>query len=130
MLRALPLRCVLTAHAHDLLVDLLRTSQTLPDEPLVVQVSESDLTVSIKVAPSDSVEGRSAVQFPGMWLSASEQLIWGALGDGPLIGKKIAGRLNWEYTTRLRYLLSNLEERGVLVHDETTGYARATLQDT
>lgn len=97
-------------------------------DAIEVQVDRGDVAVRIQVAPSNDGEGGDGVlRYPGTWLSSTEQLIWNALAERALLGKQIAAKLGWEYSTKLKFLLSNLEDRGVLLHDETSGYSRAEL---
>lgn len=66
---------------------------------------------------------------PGRWLSELEANIWRAIKPGEwLTGKQVAVRLGRDYDRdpKLKHLLANLEDRGVLLHEDGQGYARAT----
>ena len=115
--------CVVNAHAWQ----ILRELQKPIEERIVTQVALARLSVRVEVALHDLDDIAPPPQYPGAWLSSTEQLIWRALDRRPLLGKQIAAAMGMEYGTRLKVLLSNLEERGVLTHDEATGYARAPL---
>lgn len=118
------LRHRLAAHAHQLLASLRGPVV----EDVSVRVVEGDVVVTVEVAPADPAATLYPTRYPGHWLSATEQLIWRVLEAGPLLGKQIASAMGWDYSTRLKVLLANLEERGVLTHDEVEGYARASSQ--
>lgn len=122
-LRPISNECVVNAHAWQ----ILREIQRPVDETIAAQVALVDLLVRIEVATNDVESIPPPAKYPGTWLSATEQLIWRALERKPMLGKQIAAATGIDYGTRLKVILSNLEERGVLIHDETTGYARAPL---
>ena len=64
---------------------------------------------------------------PGKWLSALELIVWRALDGKVLSGKALAAQCGEEYGPKIKYLLLNLEERGVITHDPGQGYSRAGL---
>lgn len=119
------LHCLLYKHAYS----IAAVVKTTPPENTAARVVEGDLVVSIQVVPVN-LEPAASARLPGSWLSSQEQLIWNALNGEPLLGKQIAAKLGWDYSTKLRYLLSNLEDRGVLHHDEVAGYSRAPTEAT
>lgn len=94
-----------------------------PAEPVKAEYVETDLIVRIEVVPASV--GGEVTATPGKWLSTPEQSIWAVLENGPLLGKQIASKLGWAYDQRIKQFLSNLEDRGVLTHDDGIGYARA-----
>jgi len=114
------LRCLITSVAWGLLAKL---KAPVPGE-VGVRVDRGDLAVTITVHPPGAPEAADRV--PGRMLSSTEQLVWQAIQPGEwLVGKEIAGRIGRDYDVRLRYLLLNLEDRGVLAHEDGKGYARA-----
>jgi len=98
------------------------------EAPLVVPAADEDHRVIITIKPACLSPDAPSERLPGRWLSDAEQLVWKCLGpDEWLVGKEIAARCGREHDTKLRYLLMNLEDRGVLLHEDGRGYARAGM---
>lgn len=99
------------------------TGKRLP--PLAVEVDDGVHRVTITVDRVDSAGGQ-AQRFPGNFFSPRELLVWQALANGPLTGEGICAAIpGWRYDTPVKYLLSNLEERGVIRREDRRGYERA-----
>jgi hypothetical protein len=105
---------------------ILGTVQRPPDEPVSVEVAEDGVRVSIRLhrCQDDPAPGRARI--PGRHLSSAEALIWECLGADSLQGKQVAVRIGMEYGPRVKVLLANLVDRGVLNHEDGDGYSRAT----
>jgi hypothetical protein len=118
------LRHRLIAHAHDILSLLKRARR----KPLCVTArnAANRVTVRVEAAPADA---GAAVCYPGRHLSSVELLVWNALADGAKYSKEIAHAIGWSQDqSKLRILLANLEDRGVIVHEERQGYSRADCE--
>jgi hypothetical protein len=105
---------------------ILGTVQRPPDEPVSVEVAEEGVRVSIRLHRCQDEATPDRARMPGRHLSSAEALIWEALGGDTLQGKQIAAKIGWEYGPKLKILLANLYDRGVIGHEDGEGYSRAT----
>lgn len=121
------LQCVLNSVAWRVLAGMLKVERrTRQVERVTAHVVQDGLAVTITVCTAGQQESEP---IPGRWLSDAEQLVWRAIQVGQwLNGKEIAARCGREHDTKLKYLLLNLEDRGVLVHEDGKGYARAVIK--
>lgn len=116
--------CSLNSTAWKILGTVLKVRRLIGKRH-TMHVHEQGMGVTITVCPAGQQE---SVPLPGKWLSPTGLLIWRAF-SGPgewLVGKEIAARIDRDHDTKLRYLLLDMEERGVLLHEDGKGYARAT----
>jgi hypothetical protein len=112
------LRHRLTALLHQVLADV----EERPAEPIVLRVEDELAQARLVLGPAgEGVTDQG--KYPGSHFSPTERLIWNALADGPRLGKQIAAAIGQEYDARLKVILRNLVERGVI---DTTdaGYSR------
>lgn len=115
------LRQRIDLHARQILLQI-----AVPLEgPLAVKAGDDEHRVVIAVSPAN-LEAEPAEQRPGEWLSPLGRLLWNALPPGEwLVGKQIASRAGLPYEAKLKHILQDLEDRGVLLHEDGRGYARA-----
>lgn len=117
------LHCLLNSIAWKLLHQI-RTPITAD---ITGSADRADGGVIVRVYPVNQ-PGLPPLNTPGTWLSPIEQLIWNALaGPEPLVGKEIAAKIGLPHDPRIKYLLKNLEDRGVLTHEDGQGYSRGGL---
>jgi hypothetical protein len=120
--RALPrLRRLLRVYAAQVLA--------LPRRVLkgTVQVSLSDRyhEVGLLVRPRGGGASSQGGTPVGCFFSALEGAVFAALANGPLTGQAICQVIGEPYGARVKVLLANLVERGVLHNDrENGGYSR------
>lgn len=110
------------------LLSLLKIPVT---RPIAVRAANELTAVQISVRPVDDVT-HAIDGLPGMHFSPLERLIYDAVlaektrqPDRPITGKVVASRLGHEYNAKLKIVLGNLVERGVLTHaaGEDDGYS-------
>ena len=91
-----------------------------PDKAHVVKVEDGFLQVKIRIAPV-SAPSRTHTETDdsgGSFFSLPESALVNAIGPTAcLVGKKIAAICGQVYDTRVKILLANLIDRGVLEHD-------------
>jgi len=113
-------------HARQILVRLARRAT----EPITVHVRNRSHEVRIQVNPVNLTEPPPIERYPGAWLSPLELLVWRAFEENQaLSGKQIAARTGQEYGPKLKYLLLNMEDRGLLTHDTGVGYTRISADE-
>jgi hypothetical protein len=116
------LRHELAAHAHQIAGQI----RGVPRKPVRACVRSRTMQVCVEVNPVNAAETQAFVKYPGLFLSAFEQLVWGVVDEKtPLVAKEIAVKIGRAYDAKLKYLLLNLEDRGVLTHEDGRGYLRA-----
>lgn len=94
------------------------------DRPITARCRDRARTSIVTIGPRGAqVEPDS--ELSGHFFSPLESAVWVALKDSPLLGKQIAAALGRKYDPELKYLLSNLEERGVITRVAGRGYFRS-----
>ena len=85
---------------------------------------------SLHLGPAGEVLREAAVGAGqvGQWFSPLESAILLAIGSDALGGKEVAAKTGQPYDPRLKTLLRNLVDRGVLLHT-SEGYRRAGIPD-
>lgn len=118
-------RRLLACRIKSLLYELLGTTAKALRRPLVIRCRGALNDAKLMVAQRGDAM-MFPDQYPGLWMSPEERLIWNTLGDGVArIGKVLAKDAGLEYDATFRWLCANLVRRRLLVNDAGSGYRRA-----
>ena len=116
---------VLRAQLRALLWQMMAAVVSRPDpKPLTLSIQDRAVQITATIAPAGATATGGAA-YPGKHLGTLETAIWLALVK-PMNAKRLARELNEPCSPKIRTILANLVERGVLTHSTEQGYSRAT----